>query len=152
MPAKPYTLREAVPADADYFAPRLRESDRIELTASQGRDVRLTLQRSIEISAISTVAEFGGKPVLLLGCAGREGLGVPWLVATTEAAKYPAALHKIAKQHVTRFLRHWPALLNCVDERNAVSVRWLERLGFEVHEAIPFGINGERFRPFTMRG
>lgn len=42
-------------------------------------------------------------------------------------------------------------LTNYVDARNAVSIRWLRWLGFEIEPAAPFGIHGLPFHRFSMR-
>lgn len=149
MRVKGFTLRQAVPADAEWFACRLRSADLAEVLAFYD-DPLNALRNAISVSQICVVAERGGQGVILLGCADNLVHGVPWLMATDEVTTHPGALTKIAKHYVGLFLERWPALLNYVDERNAVSVHWLRRLGFTIGEARKFGRNGERFHPFTM--
>lgn len=149
MRVKGFTLRQAEPADAEWFAAHLRASDLLEVLAFYD-DPANALRQAIDLSRICVVAEHEGRGILLLGCADSIVEGVPWLVATGEAAAYPGALTRIAKHYVGLFLERWPVLLNYVDERNTASVRWLRRLGFTIGEARKFGRNGERFHPFTM--
>lgn len=131
------------------MAERLRPADLAEVQATCVSVVG-GMQASIEASAICVVAEREGQPVILLGCVEDAGRGVPWLLATTEVARYPGALTKIGRHYVGIFKARWPVLINAVDARNSASIRWLERLGFKIGAPQPFGLNGELFRPFTM--
>jgi len=141
-----------VPDDAVWLAAHLRPCDREEALASFD-DLETAIRHSISASEICDVAETQGRGVFMVGCAQdptAEGRGVPWLLATTEAERYPGVLTKIAKHYVAAFLERWPVLLNFVDERNVASVRWLRRLGFTVCAPLAFGKNGEPFHPFVM--
>jgi hypothetical protein len=48
-------------------------------------------------------------------------------------------------------LKAFPHLVNFVHAKNTTSVRWLRRLGFTLHEAVPYGALGEPFHPFELR-
>lgn len=150
MRASPFELRDATPDDAAYLAAHLRESDRLEVSANSD-DIEATIRRSIAASTICSVAQLDGRPVFVIGCApcDRPGVGVPWLLGTDEVTPHGGALTRITKSYVRQFLETWPVLLNAVDERNVVSVRWLEAIGFTIGEPIPFGRKGERFHIFT---
>ena len=150
MQVKGFTLRPGRLEDAAWFAPRLRESDRVEVQAV-AIDLEACLRASIEASEICMVAERQGRGVILLGCVpAPDGAGIPWLLATDEVRPFPGALTAIGKRYVALFLERWPRLINAVDERNTVSIRWLQRLGFTIGEPQPFGLAGEPFRVFTM--
>ena len=43
-------------------------------------------------------------------------------------------------------------LINYTDARYTKALRWLRWLGFHMHEAVPYGVNGELFHPMTLRG
>lgn len=152
MRARPFDLRPATADDAEWFAPRLRSADLLEVDAFFA-DHAEGLRQSIAMSEITAVAHLNGRGVILLGCASheRDGEAAPWLVATGEVIRYPGALTRIGRHYVSVFLERWPLLWNFVDERNLVSARWLERLGFSLGEPVEIGRNGERFRPFVMR-
>lgn len=147
--------RDAVPADAEQIAANLRENDRHEVLAVY-ENVAHGIREAIQASAIChTLCRRDGRyqPMIVLGCAtdpSRPGVGIPWLLATNEVVKYPGALTRVGRHYVRLFQERWPVLMNYVDERNAVSVAWLQRLGFAVHEPIVFGRNGECFHPFTL--
>lgn len=147
-------VRPALIDDADWFATRLRQSDHDEAVAAAGPDVLGTLRRAIRYSeGLCWVAERDSRGVLLLGCAPidmAQGHGSPWLVGTGEAVRFPGALTRIAKRHIAIMRGAYPHLINLVDDRNEVSIRWLQRLGFTMADPAPGGVNGELFRRFTM--
>lgn len=152
MAADPFVMRPATAEDAKALAHRLRASDREEVLATH-TDVEEALRGAIAGSAICMVGELGGVPVVILGCGQHvqnPGVGVPWLLGTDELHRLPGALTGLGKRYVAHFLERWPRLLNFVDERNTASVRWLLRLGFHVAPPVAFGLNGEKFHPFTM--
>jgi hypothetical protein len=137
--------------DASYLAPRLRERDRDEVTASAGPDILAILRASILASPGMCWAAYDAHPVFVLGCAPvSPGVGSPWLLGTDAVARYPGALTRIAKRHIAIMLRTYPSLVNYVDARNADSVGWLELLGFKVYAPTPYGVEGLPFHRFTM--
>jgi hypothetical protein len=100
-----------------------------------------------------TTCSANGEPLWLSGCApvgGIPGLGSPWLLGTTATDRYPGALTRITKLHIAEMLKRYDALINYVDARNLVSVRWLAHLGFTVREPETYGVEGRLFHPFTM--
>ncbi|CAB4198777.1 hypothetical protein UFOVP1324_4 [uncultured Caudovirales phage] len=153
MRASVFTLRDPeLGRDALYLAQHLRERDTTEVLAV-AESVIDSIDAAIMASPICAVACIGDRPVFVIGCAPlpeREGMGVPWLLATDEVTAHRGALTKITKHYVGLFLERWPALLNYVDQRNTDSVRWLQRLGFTIGEPVAFGRQGEPFHPFTM--
>lgn len=92
------------------------------------------------------IAIFGVAPVALLG-----GIGAPWLLGTDRVPRFPRVLVREGRRYVAEMLGLFPHLVNYVDARNVVSVRWLARLGFKVHEPQPYGAAGLPFHRFEMR-
>ncbi len=48
-------------------------------------------------------------------------------------------------------LAEFSHLENYVDARYKKCIRWLKWLGFVIHDAVPFGVQGLRFHKFEMR-
>lgn len=138
--------------DIEALAPRLRAADRAEIEATLGPcDVREVLHRAAAASAWVEVAFRGADPFALFGVAPRAaGGGSPWFVGTDVASAVPLAMVRHGRRYVARMLAEFGHLANHVDARNAASVRWLKRLGFEVFPAEPFGAAGLPFRPFRL--
>ncbi len=76
--------------------------------------------------------------------------GIPWMLTS-----------HLVDIHYREFLRHSIRLLedikseaivltNMVDARNSKSIKWLKRLGFEIHAPVPFGPDKMLFHPFIM--
>lgn len=54
-------------------------------------------------------------------------------------------------RYIGAMLEVFPHLLNFVHAQNRTSVHWLRRLGFTLHDAVPYGSQGALFHPFEMR-
>ena len=76
--------------------------------------------------------------------------GIPWMLTSN-----------LVSQHYREFLRRSPGLLkdmqkeaivllNTVDVRNKISIKWLKWLGFTIHDPVPFGPDDMLFHPFIM--
>lgn len=73
------------------------------------------------------------------------------MLGTPALDRHSRVLVKATPYYINRMLDAFPHLINCVHTKNHTSVRWLRRLGFTLHEAIPYGAPGEMFYPFEMR-
>lgn len=141
-------------ADIDAIEPLVRQADRDEITEALGIPMRDALKdgirHSFKASKIvvegSVVAVFGDAPVSLLG-----GLGVPWLISTVHVERYPRAFLAVCKPEVAEMLSRHPDLVNYVDVRNAIAIRWLGWLGFTFDDPEPYGPKGMLFQRFWMR-
>lgn len=149
----PVEVREARVEDACYLARNLRQSDLVEVLALIGPhgDVARTIRQSILCSPSCATALVDGRELFVIGCAaGDNGVGVPWLLATDEVRRYPKTLTAVTKRHIAEWMTRWSHLVNAVDARSTVNVRWLQRLGFTVQAPKPLGLKGEPFHLFTM--
>lgn len=156
----PVEVRFAQIEDADTIEPNLRGADRDELIAASGSDVLGQLREAVELSRgrlgqMAFVAEHDGEIVALFGfvpASALSGTAYPWLVGTPGLARVPGMLNRLSRAYCSAVLGEYPLLFNHVDARNKTSIAWLKRLGFEVGEAQPFGVEGLPFHRFEMRG
>ncbi|MCW5737791.1 MAG: hypothetical protein KIS73_26965 [Enhydrobacter sp.] len=131
----------------------LRRADREEVEALSGRDPRGVLVESVEKSSSAyagladgeLVCLFGVVPLSLVGVT-----GVPWLLGSDAVCAYSRPFLRRNKTYVHEMLREFPVLRNVVDARNAVSIRWLQWLGFTLGTPQPMGASGRPFIPFSM--
>lgn len=151
------SFRSIQPGDIEHIADNLREADVQELRASKGEDrsLRGILTRAVALSTHLwvTVAD-DGEPVAIYGVAPislLEGIGSPWFVSTDRAYEYPRTLIVEGKRYLAEMQSAYSHLVNYVDARNDKSIRWLRRLGFTVHAAKPYGLNGEPFHKFEKK-
>lgn len=146
-------VRPVLEGDAAWFAARLRQSDRDELTAAAGPDLERTLRLSVEASrGMAGVAMAGPEPIALFGFAPwglMSGAASPWLVGTDALRKHGRALNRMGKAYCAEASSEFPVLVNYVDVRNTASVRWLRGLGFKMDAPAPFGAEGRPFMRFA---
>lgn len=132
------------------LAKSLRRADADELLAN-GRCPSAGLLRCCDLSALLFAIQApGGRTISLFGFAETAPeAACPWLLASDE----------LTTTHRSWFIRHshaiaasgdhrWRHFANRVDARNAVHVRWLRWVGFDVRPAEPHGPLGLPFHPF----
>lgn len=132
------------PAAVEWVAARLRRSDVDEMALIHGIDaddpgVRLSLLRASvaasragECWAAHDAAT--GEPVAVFGVAPTSWIdneAAPWLLGTEELPRYGRDLVAMGRDAVSDWSQRW-RLVNRVDARNTVAVRWLRRVGFDV--------------------
>jgi hypothetical protein len=147
-------VRELWAGDIDYIAAHLREGDRLEVEAVRGPvKMRDAIANSVMVSSHVWVIATPSEPLGILGVAPvsmLEGLGCPWMLATEQSASFPGSLMKVGRQYSRVMLEHYARLENRIDARNLRNIRWLERLGFTVHEPQPFGPYALPFHKFEI--
>lgn len=155
-----FRIRFAEVEDADTIEPWLRPEDYDELVAASGPDVLGQLREAVKLSygrlgRMAFVAELGGKIVSLWGYVPASALGetaFPWMVGTNDLARIPGILKRTTTTYCGVVLGEYPLLVNYVDARNTVSIRWLRSVGFTLGPAEPFGVEQLPFHRFEMRG
>ena len=137
-------IRPAVPEDADFIGPLLRQSDVSELLAASGLSAVEAIRHSIKASdgGFCMIAVSGdNKPILIWGVTPSEhpNIGVPWMVATNEIYRpdYLRAFKKLCVEWVEKMHETFSILVNYVDHRNVTSILWLQALGFTFTKLIP---------------
>jgi hypothetical protein len=91
------------------------------------------------------VAVFGDAVYSILG-----SIGVPWLISTIHVERHARAFLKVCRPEVQGMLTRHQHLLNYVDARNTVAIRWLKWLGFNFAPAAPYGARRFPFHQFTL--
>jgi len=151
-------FRALQPGDLEFLADNLREADKQELRALLGDDVvffevlSTAVMRSshLWVGALENdqpVSIFGAAPISML-----TGEASPWFLSTDEAYRYPRTLMLEGRRYLSRMLEAYEYLYNYVDARNDRSIRWLKRMGFQLHEATPQGVAEMPFHKFDIRG
>lgn len=147
---------EIVPARASHIwhiARNMREADVAEVRAA-GYEPFNALVGCLRTATMSSTAMVDGQPCLMFGVtpiSALSGLGSPWMLGTDDARKIRRDILAESRRYVPVMLAAYPSLMNYVDARNTASIRWLRWLGFDIEDAIPYGVNGEPFHKFTMR-
>lgn len=147
-------IRPTEPGDAALLIANLRAADRAECQAYGQGDIAAGIEASVRRSILCWSGWVDGELAAILGVAPVNvltGMGSPWMLGTPVLDRHQRVLVRSTPEYIARMLKAFPHLVNFVHARNTTSVRWLRRLGFTLHEAVPFGPLGEPFHPFEMR-
>lgn len=149
------SIRLLQAGDIDHVAAHMRQADQDEVRAIRG-DVPMkeALAECVLASSHCWVATgdsepfaiFGVMPISLL-----HGIGAPWMLGTDLGKRFPRALIREGRRYSRRMLETYPYLINMVDARYTSSIKWLQRIGYTVFEAEPYGRRGELFNRFEMK-
>ena len=143
---------ELVPAtdeDIRAVAANMRAIE-VEECRAFGRSPEEALQRGRKAARICHAARLNGEPVAVYGLlviSLMGGVGSPWMLGTDEIGRHGRDLMRIARATVAEWQAVTPFLHNNVHAENAVSIRWLTRLGFTVEPRVA-DIGGQPMRRF----
>ena len=149
-----YVFRAPTAEDVEYLADNLRQQDRDEVLAWSGRsNIAAILHESITMSPLCVAVEKYGR-LLCIGGAARRSLlssvGTPWMLGTDELSNEGRLFVAHGRRCINELLTVFDGLENYVDARNLKSIVWLRRMGFAVHDPLPYGYAGLPFRRFTL--
>lgn len=141
-------------ADIGAIEPLVRQADRDEITEALGIPMLEALAQAQAGSMKASKIVVDGDVVAVFGDAVHSVLGrigVPWLISTVHVERHPKAFLQVCKPEVAEMLTRHAELLNYVDVRNTVAIRWLQWLGFQFDDPAPYGGKGFMFQRFSMR-
>jgi hypothetical protein len=130
--------------DWRYVAEYIRSADRAELTAL-GRQPEQSLRDGARLSQLCFTIWMEGNPAAIFGATSE---GAIWLLGTPAIERHTVWFLKNSQRWVNLLHSCSPVLWNWVDARNTVHIRWLRWLGFQFHDPVALGVNGEMFIPF----
>lgn len=132
----------------------MRKADVDEVWAAVHHTPAEAVEYCVENSTFRKTIMLGEDPIAVYGIVPASSLsdiGIPWLLGTERMKEIRIQFVKETRQYVQDMLLEFPHLVNYVDVRNKMSIRWLKFLGFEFSEAEPFGMEGLPFHKFEMR-
>ncbi|MNJ26358.1 hypothetical protein D3C77_208360 [compost metagenome] len=130
-----------------------RAEDIVEFECLRGLSVEQELRDSVEGSLNPRAYVVGGQVVAMFGDLQLDDrTGVPWLISTNAVDQHRRSFLVECDREVAEMRRRHQVLINYTDARYTKALRWLRWLGFEMHDAVPYGVNGELFHPMTLRG
>jgi hypothetical protein len=129
------------------ITPFLREADAREIREGSGLSPAIAVAFSIAHSSPGYAALLEKEPVVIFGASpsATPGVGVVWLLATPEIERHPVRFYRESRRMFAKVTEKYETLVNWVDCRNKLSLRWLQWLGFEIGEPEPWGILGLPF-------
>ncbi|RMH12121.1 MAG: hypothetical protein D6698_15620 [Gammaproteobacteria bacterium] len=147
---------ETAPEHIPFVAQFMRQADLNEIAAAGRPDPYEALWNSWQMSEKAYTVFIDEDPALIFGVVRSSLLeyrGVVWMLGTDALAELG-----MSKRVRYEMFRQLSALVegyryveNYVHDRNEVSKRWLEWMGFDLHEPVPYGPQGEPFRHFELR-
>lgn len=147
-------LIEATPEHAAAIAADARAADVAELWAQARTTPEQAMRRGLETSVFALTGLIDEAPVCMFGVAPASllgGIGIPWMIATTAIERHQLTFLRACRPAVAEMRRMFPVLVNAVDARNVLTIRWLRWLGFRLLPARPLGPDGVPFHPFEWR-
>lgn len=151
----PISATIATPADAAELAANMRPQDRAEVEAT-GQSPVQALITSMNVSAMAWTVRYDGKIMAMWGVVEIDQLGgkaIAWLLTSPEVEKHPRAFVRISVEVIAVLRTRYKVLMNFVDARYGMALRWAKRMGFEI---IPqprhIGLRGEPFYLINMKG
>lgn len=147
-------IRPTAPGDVETLIENLRLADLAECHAYGRPDMAEGIRASVRRSLLCWTGFVDGELAAILGAAPinmMTGIGSPWMLGTPVLDRHSRVLVRETPEYIAKMLNAFPHLVNFVHAKNTTSVRWLRRLGFTLHEAVPYGALGEPFHPFEMK-
>lgn len=151
-------LQPATEAHARALAPLMRPEDAAEVKASGGYEPLAALLDAVSMSERPLALLFDGEVAAIWGVVplpaptflGESRTAVVWLLTGAAVERHPLAFLKLCRPALRMLLDRYPTLINAIDERYTVAVRWAKWLGFDVWPALPFGVDGLPFHFITI--
>tara|TARA_B100000795_G_C22698922_1_gene398789 strand:- start:71 stop:529 length:459 start_codon:yes stop_codon:yes gene_type:complete len=142
--------REATRQDVEELSEKMRKADAEEVMASSGLTPIQALTKGFELSkGLSIIHK--DELIGMFGVAEvGEDIGSPWMLGSDKIPEIKKDLLTQALDWVIRTNKEYPLLVNYVDVRNKVAIRWLKFLGFSFVRKIPYyGVGRVPFYEFV---
>jgi len=136
-------VEKTILEDIAYVAPRLRDQDRDEIKATSGRSpyavLKVGLRESLYCFTVRQKQTL--EPVGIFGLSEIKAwnVGVPWMLATDNLKLVARSFLRAYPHWLNLFHREYDLLMNYVDVRNTLSIRWLKAAGFTFLREVPYG-------------
>lgn len=138
-----WTIEQAAATDAHRIAPHMTPADAAEVWALGHWTPLQALLRSISLSVNARTWFVDGEPVCIFGFATSSLVGDhanPWLLGTPALKAHTFAFLRNYRAQIDYMLAHYPVLETMVDARHTICLRWLKWTGFDIAEALPYGV------------
>lgn len=147
------TVRDSIKADIGYLAMNLRQGDIDEIWASHHLRPMEAVSLCYKCSMTCLTGCINEVPFTIFGCTPideKNEEAMIWMLATEKIADTRMEFLRYSRYFVDILLKHYPLLFNYVDARNVRSIVWLKKIGAEVKEAKPYGVDQLPFHYFSF--
>lgn len=150
-----HAIRPATDEDCAELAATLRASDLEEMRAVGVASPLEALLEALAISDASYAWRVDGRMAAAWGVAAVSAdprIGSIWMLGSPLVDVHQRYfLRRICRPMLKQLLGFYPVLVNAVDARSLVSLRWLAWMGFEVSEPVLYGAENRPFRFVSIR-
>lgn len=149
-----YLIIPSTEDHAQELAFTMRQVDRDEIWASGHKFPLEALLGGIKGPGEAYTCFYKDEVVCMFGVTkqtllGREG--VPWLLGSDLILDHAEFFLRESLIFMDDWNGKYSVLVNLVDKRNKIAIRWLKWLGFNIFPAIPFGPDKMLFHAFELR-
>lgn len=138
--------------DKDLQDLTIRDEDKTELRIFNPKLSSVELiQNCVRDSTRTMMAKVEGVPAVLFGAKEYPDYAAPWMISSHVIETIPVTFCKIANALIDALLGQYHILVNYVDARNTVHVKWLKWMGFEFVPRHDFYYRGCWLYYFEMR-
>jgi hypothetical protein len=135
----------------------MRPAEVLEIRASGNHTPLGALLTGLKTSSIARTALYEGEVACMWGVVplrtsllvGR--IGAAWLLTSDLVERHPKAFWRGCRAELARLFEAYDMLVNAIDARHCVALRWARRLGFRLEEPSAFGGEGLAFHQFRVR-
>ncbi len=148
-----YQVVPATEAHAEEMALVMRQADVDEVWAASHYEPLEALLASLRVSPDPWTGLADDRVVCMYGVGQLTLLsdwGSPWLLTSQELPDHARAFLRRNKLYLAEIRSKYRLLLNFVDARNTMSIRWLKWLGFDIAPTQSLGPENLPFHPFKM--
>lgn len=141
-------IRKSVLDDVFELALRLRPDDVREVLAV-GSNPRKSLLLGFIYSDTCYTAVAGNQVLGMYGASNHnlaKGFASIWCLTAPQMEKYPIAFVKEGKRFLDKCLQQYDIVMNRVDSRNTLHIKWLKHIGVTLTNSVL--INGVEFIQF----
>lgn len=138
----------------DFSELQLRKEDIREMETGSGLPWERGLQMALSISRWwGTIQTTAGEVLFIWGLAempNNTKVGCPWAIADVRFWGHVAECQKASQEVFQWMLKKFPVLMNMVDSRNLIHIKWLEKMGCRVQRDKQVELQGVPFYTFTL--
>lgn len=147
-----YEIVPATEAHAIEIAENMRQADVEEIWASSRSLPMASTTRSFRVSRDPKIIECvwhdtktgtaDSKAMCIFGVTTPTALsriGCPWMLGHKDLPLHAKPFLKLSREYVRQIKQDYDILINWVDARNTLSLRWMKWVGLQVFPPEPFG-------------
>lgn len=146
-----FSFEKATEEHIGYVATNIDKQSAKAIEICGVTDIQAEMLKLLDTSTHTVCVAVNGLPIAVFGVIETKfGVGSVWLVKTEGLKHVPVRLLIQARRFIQAFLQQFPRLRTIVWEENTSHVKWVEWLGFNKIDKVPYGNNGELFHVFIL--